>query len=303
VVLIIAIIGLALANRPLGGVASIDDTSAAESPSPESGSLESASLAPSLEISPSPSPEPTDSQSPGPTPLPRPTTTPTAPATTPRPATTPAPTVAPAQGPVHCIPEPTGWAVYVQDEVLPGGSMTVDLQGLPTGQKMTLVVDYADASHISLGDRYAGSPDSGGWTHMVWNWNVPVGTAIGAAKASWSGTCIEGRDLDGYGAFIVVEPNPSPEWSVWSSANQAWPGGQGEIRVQAYYGATCTVMVDYPGGAIQSGGTQEYLGNELSFLWTVPTDVPIGTGSYQVSCALNGVVKTSEGAFTVTAPP
>lgn len=289
VVLIVVVIGFVLANRPIGGFGG------QVSPDASGSSVESASLILSASPTPSPTPSPIPTPSPGPTPSP-------ASAPTRAPGTA-KPTPTPPPGPVHCIPEPNGWAQEIQREVVAGGSMLFDLQGFPTGQKMTLVADYPDGSQVPLGDRYAGPPQAGGWTHMVWTWTVPANMIPGPARASYTGTCIEGRIYDDYGPFTVVDPNPTPTWSVWSTAYQAWPGGPGDIRVQAYYGAMCTVTVTYPDARTEVMGPLEYGGDELTFLWTVPADVPVGTGSYHVNCDLGGAIRTDDGVLTIHAPP
>lgn len=293
--LIVVVLGFVLANRPLGGVG------AQVGPGATGSSVASASLLPSAELNPSLSAVPIDSQSPGSTPSPSPTPLATREATA-NPAT-PKPTPTPVPGAVHCISEPTGWSVAIPHEAIAGGSMSLELMGFPTGQKMSLVVDYPDGRHVPLGDRYAGLPDAGGWTHMVWTWTVPIDMIPGAARASYAGTCIEGRIYDDYGPFTVVDPNPTPTWSVWSTSWHGWPGGPGQVRVQAYNDAMCTVTATYPDARTTVLGPLTYNGSDLDFLWTIPADVPVGTGSYHVSCNLAGAIRTDDGVLPIDPPP
>jgi hypothetical protein len=296
---IITVIGFVLANRPFGGVA------VQASPSASASSVESASFSSSADLYPTLNASPSDSQDPGSTPLATHTPIASRQATTmpSTPKPTAKPTPKPSPGLVHCIAPPTGWAVETQQKVVAGALMYLDLQGFPTGQKMTLVVNFPDGTHLPLGARYASTPDAGGWTHMRWTWTVPVDMIPGAGTASYVGTCIEGRVYDSDAPFTVYDPNPTPNWSVSSTAYQAWPGGPGDIRVQAYYGAMCTVTVTYPDARTEDLGTVEYPGSELTFAWTVPADVPVGNGSYHVSCDLAGAIRTFDGTLMITAAP
>ena len=180
--------------------------------------------------------------------------------------------------------------------------MSIDLMGFPTGQKMTLVVDYPGGTHAALGDRYAGAPDSGGWTHMTWTWKVPGSTTSGVAKASWTGTCIEGRSYDGYGNFNVIGPNATPSWKVSATANQPYPGGQAKVTVSAYPGASCTVTAYYADQTTQVTGPLVYGETQKVWTWTVPLTAPIGLNAFSVSCTLDGITQSSTGNELMIVP-
>jgi hypothetical protein len=197
----VALVVVVLANRANLTAAGLPSPTAATSVGDKSGMSPTPAETKTPEPTTTPSPSPSPSPSPTLAPTPEPTLQPTAPPT-PKPQT-PAPTPIPTPAGIACPLEPYGWAVYVQPEVVAGQTMKIDVTGLPQGQKLTLVVDYADATHVVIGDSYASAPGAGGWTHTAWTWTVPAGTAKGMARGSWTGTCVGNRSLDGYGDFEV----------------------------------------------------------------------------------------------------
>ena len=200
VLLIVGVLGFLLLNRQ----GSRDPDS---SPSPSASELPAASTSqevgtspsPTLTLLQSPTQAPTPTMSPTPTPAPTPSPQPTL---APTPVPTPVPTPAPSTGILPCLPEPNGYAVNAPNSVTAGQNATIDIQGLPQGQKVVLSVKYADGSTVVIGTRYASAPDAGGWTHASFTWTIPA--IPGIARASWTIPCTGGRNLDGYRDITVA---------------------------------------------------------------------------------------------------
>ena len=65
-------------------------------------------------------------------------------------------------------------------------------------------VHYPDGTDVSLGTKYAGPADSGGWTHAIFTWTVPASMIPGSARISWKMPCVGSRNLDSYNDFTIT---------------------------------------------------------------------------------------------------
>jgi hypothetical protein len=203
----LVVILLIRAAAPAGEEVSVSPSATARSTADgiPTGSVRASQAATAMPSATTPATDgPTAPPSPTSIPTPAPSARPTpAPTLVPTPAPTPVPTAAPSTGILPCLPEPIGYGVEGPTQVTAGQKVTIDLAGLPTGQKVTMSVTYPDGSSVTIGTQYAGPARGDGWTHTTFSWTVPAAMSAGVARASWVVPCTGGRNLDGYRDIAV----------------------------------------------------------------------------------------------------